>query len=61
MVKLNYASWLDQDEYIHWDRDLNFWAVNDDAPEEVKEESRLYWKQIEYYRKLEKETDANII
>ena len=35
--------------------------IKDEKTEEIKEESRLYWEQIEYYRKLEKETGANII
>lgn len=61
MVKLHYTSWLKKKEYIHWDNDFGYWVVNDDAPEEVKEENRLYWEQMEYYRKREEETGANII
>lgn len=61
MVKLFHTSWLKNKEYLHWDDDFGYWVVNDDAPEEVKEENRLYWEQMEYYRKREAETGATII
>ena len=61
MVKLFHTSWLKNKEYLHWDEDFGYWVVNNDAPEEIKEECRLFWEQIEEIKKREAETGATIL
>ena len=61
MVRLHHTSWLKDKKYIHWDDKIEGYVVNDDAPEDVKEEYRLYWEEVKKWQKLEEETGCTII
>ena len=52
MVRIHHTSWMKEEKYIKTEH----LVVNDDAPEEIKEEYRLYWEEIKKWQKLEEET-----
>ena len=61
MVKLLHTSWIDEEEYVHWDEEKEVFIIDDDAPDWIKEEYRLYWEQVDRIQKKERETGYRII
>ena len=61
MVKISHTSWIGEDEYIHWDEEKEDFVIDDDAPDWIKEEYRLYWEQVDRIQKKERDTGYKII
>lgn len=61
MVKIRHIAWLEHSEYIHWDEKLENYVINNDAPDEIKEDYQLYLDEMKYWQKREEKTGANSI